>query len=95
MLNMQALRKRYPYHIPCCVNVPNSSILKLLVPANASVAFLMLEVRRKWPESLSEADALFCFYNNRICMGNTLLRTLDNHKPDPLDFVVRQENTFG
>jgi hypothetical protein len=55
----------------------------------------MVVVRRKWPGTLSEAHALFCFYGTRICIGNTRLATLDTNKPDEVQLTVRLENTFG
>ena len=93
---MQALRQKYPYHIPCRVSIPDNRTLKLLMPADATIAVAMLAVRQKWPEQqLSSSEALFCFHNNAICIGNTRLKTLDTNNPDEIQLVVRKENTFG
>jgi len=92
---MQALRHKYPRHVPCRVHLPDKSALKLLLPLDATIATVMVVVRRKWPGTLSEAHALFCFHGNRICIGNTRLAALDVTKPDEIHLTVRLENTFG
>ena len=93
---MQALRQKYPYHIPCRVSVPENCTLKLLMPADATIAVAMQAVRRKWPgTALSSADALFCFHKHAICIGNTRIKALDTNQPDEVQLVVRKENTFG
>ena len=92
---IETLRKRYPCHVPCRVHLPNNKQLKLLIPMEATIACAMVTVRKRWPEKLSSADALFCFHGKAICIGNTRLATFDTDPAKEVHLTVRRENTFG
>ena len=92
---LDTLRKRYPCHVPCRVHLPHNKTLKLLIPLDATIACAMVTVRKRWPEKLSSADALFCFHGHKICIGNTRLATLDTDPTKEVHLTVRRENTFG
>ena len=90
---MERVRKRHPYHIPCRFLLPDQTCLKLLMPQDASVAHAMLAVRQRI--NVTDATAVFGFVNHKLCTGSTRIKHLDLANPDPVEFTIRNENTFG
>ena len=90
---MQRVRQRHPCHIPCRFLLPDQTCLKLLMPRDASVAHAMLAVRQRM--CVTDATAVFGFVNNKLCTGGTRLINLDLEQPNPIEFTIRNENTFG
>ena len=93
---MSKIRDKYPYHVPCIVNMPDKTKLKLLLPREASASFLLHAARTKWTTAkVQDHEALLLFYKTRICMGTTRIVTLDDNYPHPVELFITKESTFG
>ena len=90
---MSSIRKKFPRHIPCLVQLPDGEKLKHLLPEDSCANLVMYQSRRKC--DVASTEGMFLFYGNRICMGTTRIASLDTNKPDPVMLVVRKETVFG